>query len=216
MTVKKIHYLAIALVAVAVSACQKDPSTSDLHQDYLVYTAHDTNTDFGAFDTYFLPDSILLIGDSKKAEYWKDANAMQIINAVEAQMDDAGYTRSEDKETASVGLQLSYVKQVTYFVGYDRPYWWWDYPYYWSPGYWGDWLGWHYPYSVYYGYTAGSMLVEMLDLQADQTGGQKLPIVWDTFIGGLLTSSTEVNLQRTLDAVDQAFMQSPYLKKEVN
>ena len=45
------------------------------------------------------------------------------------------------------------------------------YPYYWAPGYWGDWVGWHYPYSVYYGYTAGSLLMEMLDLQADQESG---------------------------------------------
>ena len=54
--------------------------------------------------------------------------------------------------------------------------------------------------------------MEMLDLQADQESGKKLPIVWDSFIGGLLTSSHKVNMQRTLDAVNQAFMQSPYLE----
>ena len=81
------------------------------------------------------------------------------------------------------------MRQETYFVGYDNPYWWWYYPYYWAPGYWGNWNGWHYPYSVYYAYTAGSLLVEMLDLQADQeSGNRKLPVVWDTFIGGLLTT----------------------------
>ena len=35
-------------------------------------------------------------------------------------------------------------EQVTYFVGYNNPYWWWYYPYYWTPGYWVDWAGWHY------------------------------------------------------------------------
>ena len=180
MTVKKLRYLAYALVAVAFCACQKEPSTSGLHKDYLVYTAYDTEADF---------------------------------NTVAGRMNAAGYTRTDDKEAANVGLQLSYVQKVTYFVGYDYPYWWWYYPYYWTPGYWGDWLGWHYPYRVYYGYTAGSLLIEMLDLEADQQSGKKLPVIWDSYIGGLLTSSESLNLQRTVDAVEQAFDQSPYLKK---
>lgn len=213
MTVKKLHHLAIALLAVSVCSCEKEPSTSDLHRDYLVYTAHDTSTNFAEIDTYYLPDSILIIGNSDKTEYWKDANALEIVTTVANRLDAAGYVRTEDKDAASVGMQLSYVKQVTYFVGYDNPYWWWYYPYYWTPGYWGDWLGWHYPYRVYYGYTAGSLLMEMVDLEADQVTGRKLPIIWDSFIGGLLTSSQSLNQQRTLAAVEQAFAQSPYLNK---
>ena len=123
MNVKKLRYFAFALIAVAFCACQKEPSTSDLHRDYLVYTAHDTGTDFAAIDTYYIPDSILIIGNSDKTEYWKDADAMAIIGTVVGKLDDAGYTRTEDKDAASVGIQLSYVRKVTYFVGYDYPYW---------------------------------------------------------------------------------------------
>ena len=194
MTVKKLHFLAIAFFAVAAGACQKEPSTSGLNEDYLV-------------------DSILIIGSRDKAEYWKDADALQIVGTVAERLDAAGYTRTTDIETSDLGLQLSYVKQRTYYVGYDQPYWWWYYPYYWSPGYWGDWVGWHYPYRVYYGYTAGSLLVEMLNLEADSESGKKLPVVWDSFIGGLLSSNAEINQQRTVEAIDQAFAQSPYLKK---
>ena len=57
------------------------PSTSDLHEDYLVYTAHDSGTDFSAIDTYFLPDSILIIGNNDRTEYWKDDDALTIIDA---------------------------------------------------------------------------------------------------------------------------------------
>ena len=213
MIVKNLRYTALALAAVAFCSCQKEPSTSDLHGDYLGYTADDTGTDFSAIDTYFLPDSILLIGGSDRTEYWKDESAQEIIATVAAAMDNAGYTRTYDKAAANVGIQMSYVEQVTYFVGYNNPYWWWYYPYYWTPGYWGDWLGWHYPYGVYYGYTAGSLLTEMLDLEADQQSGKKLPVIWDSFAGGLLTGDSSLNLQRTLDAVEQAFVQSPYLSK---
>ena len=52
MTVKKLRYLAFALTAVAFCACQKEPSTSGLHKDYLVYTAYDTEADFGALANY--------------------------------------------------------------------------------------------------------------------------------------------------------------------
>ena len=178
MTVKKLRYLAYALVAVAFCACQKEPSTSGLHKDYLVYTAYDTEADFGALNTYYLPDSILLIGAADKTEYWKDDNALEIVNTVAGRMNAAGYTRTDQVE---------------------------------GPGQFA--LGWHYPYRVYYGYTAGSLLIEMLDLQADQQSGKKLPVIWDSYIGGLLTSSESLNQQRTLDAVEQAFDQSPYLKK---
>lgn len=213
MTVKKLRFLAIALVAVAVCSCQKEPSTSGLHKDYLVYTAHDTATDFALSDSYYIPDSILIIGNKNKTEYWKDANALEIVNTVVGRMNAAGYRRTEDRETADLGLQLSYVEEVTYFVGADYPYWWWYYPYYWTPGYWGDWIGWHYPYRVYYGYTAGSLLIEMVALDSPERNNKKLPIVWDSFIGGLLTSSEALNQERTIAAVEQAFDQSPYLKK---
>ena len=53
----------------------------------------------------------------------------------------------------------------------------------------------------------------MLDLEADQETGKKLPVVWDSFIGGLLTSDAELNQQRTVAGVEQAFEQSPYLAK---
>ena len=138
MTIKKFQFLLIVLLGVTIASCQKDPSTSDLQQDYLVYTAHDSDVDFADFNTYYLPDSILLIGNSDQTEYWKDADAQAIINAVVANLTTYGFQRSADKETADLGIQLSYVKKVTYFVGYDYPYWWWYYPYYWSPGYWGN------------------------------------------------------------------------------
>ena len=195
MTTKNLLTSLLVLLAVAVVSCQKEPSTSGLHEDYLVYTDYDQQADFSDVETFYLPDSILVIGNADKTEYWKDADAQEIIGTVADLMESRNFVRTDDKETAQTGLQISYVERVTYFVGYDYPYWWW-----------------YYPYQVYYGYTAGSMLIEMVDLTADRQSNRKLPVIWDSFIGGLLTSSHKVNMQRTLDAVNQAFMQSPYLE----
>ena len=57
------------------------------------------------------------------------------------------------------------------------------------------------------------MLIEMGDLTADRQSNRKLPVIWDSFIGGLLTSDADLNQQRTIAAVEQAFEQSPYLAK---
>ena len=213
MSVRIFRILAVALLGIAAASCQKEPSASGLNNDNLVYTAYDEGTDFASFDTYFIPDSILLIGNTDKAEYWKDADAQQLIATVVDNLDARNYTRVEDKAAAQLGLQLSYVSRVTYYVGYNYPYWWGYYPYYWGPGYWGDWLGWHYPFPVYYGYTAGSLLTELLDLGSETGFTSKLPVLWDSFIAGVVSPNKRLDLQRALRAVDQSFEQSPELAR---
>ena len=214
MNGKKLLYLLVAGSALFGFACQHDPSLSDYNDDFTVYTNRDTETDFASFYTYYLPDEILLINDSEEAQYWTGDNASQLIAAVAAGLNNGGYLRIDNKATANFGVQLSYVQRVSYYVGYNDPYWWSYYPYYWSPGYWGGWYGWHYPFYVQYGYTAGSLLIEMVNLEAPQTSTDSaLPVVWSAFIGGLLSGSQEFNQQRALTAIGQAFAQSPYLTR---
>ncbi len=69
---KKFIPLLLAVFAIAFVSCEKDPDMDKLDSKYLVYTNYDTKADFKAFKTYYLPDSILVIGNSKDAEYWKD------------------------------------------------------------------------------------------------------------------------------------------------
>lgn len=214
MKIKTTHLFAAALGALLLGGCEKEPSTSGLHDDYLVYTAYDTSADFSSVGSFYLPDAILLIGQGDEAEYWTDDDARQILSTVAGRLEALGYTRTDDKAAADAGIQLSYVETETYFVGYDNPCWWWYYPYYWSPGFWGDWGGWHYPYYVSYGYTAGSLLMEMVNLRADNTdGNRKLPVLWNAYVSGLLTPDKRLDQKRTLTAVNRAFDQSAYLQK---
>lgn len=206
----------ILLAVFALVSCEKDPDMDKLDNEYLVFTNHDTSTKFNSFSTYYLPDSILVIGDKKDPEYWKDANAQTIINAYKAKMDAAGYMQVEDKEMANLGLQLSYVSSTYYFTGYyDQRPWWHSYPGYWWPGYWGNhWGGgWYYSYPITYSYSTGSLLADLVNLEAPQGQSAKLPVVWNAYISGLLGSSGSLNVNRTVTAVNQAFAQSPYLKK---
>ena len=114
----------ILLAVFALVSCEKDPDMDKLDNEYLVFTSHDTSTKFNDFSTYYIPDSILIIGDKKDPEYWKDENAQTIINAFKTKMNAAGYT-AVDKDDADLGLQVSYVASTYYFHGYynDGPWW---------------------------------------------------------------------------------------------
>ena len=211
---KKFLVLAISLIALA--SCEKDPDMSQLDSDFTVYTNYDSETQFGSFTTYCLPDSILLVGNGMKASYWKDDNAQKIISAVAEEMESRGYVRVDDPEQASVGLQLSYAEQTTHVTGivggmYGS---WWDFAF-WGP-YWG---GWYYPYPISYSYDTGTLIMEMVDLtdrstDADGDGESNLPIVWHAYAAGLLYGNSHIDMQLTLRAVEQAFAQSTYINKE--
>ncbi|MBP8767895.1 MAG: DUF4136 domain-containing protein, partial [Parabacteroides sp.] len=98
----------------------------------------------------------------------------------------------------------------------NYPYWWWNYPGYWSPGYWGPgWGNWYYPYPVVYSYSVGSLLTELVDLDAPAASkaDAKLPVLWTAYMSGLLSGSDKFDTQLAVRAIEQAFVQSPYVKK---
>ena len=89
-------------------------------------------------------------------------------------------------------------------------------PGYWSPGYWGPgWGNWYYPYPVVYSYSVGSLLTELVDLDtpAASKADAKLPVLWTAYMSGLLSGSDKFDTQLAVRAIEQAFVQSPYVKK---
>ena len=202
----------ILFVVAAKTACQKEPSLSELDDDYVVFTDYDKSANFDNYLTYYMPDSVLLITDSEKATYWTNDEANYILETFAENMASRGFLLVDTKEEADLGLQVSYCEDVHYFVDYPNSFWWWGYPGYWGPGYWGPyWSTWYYPYPVVYSYSVNSFLAELVDL-TDQTGTSKrLNILWDTYMAGLQSSSPRVNRNLVIQAIDQAFVQSPYL-----
>lgn len=205
-------FIPLLFAAFFLASCEKDADTDKLDHKFAVYTNHANDVDFKQFQTYYLPDSILIIGDKDKTEYWKDANAQRIIDTYVYNMGNRGFLRVTERENADVGLQVSYVKNTYVYTDYGYPEWWWGYPGYWDVPYWGNWGGgWYYPYAVNYSYSTGSFLTEMLNLEATQGQNAKLPIIWSAYMSGLLSGSTDVNVELATQAVSQAFTQSPYL-----
>lgn len=203
----------ILIAVFALVSCEKDPDMSKLDNDYLVFTSYDKAADFSSFKDYYLPDSVLVIGNTEKPEYWKGEQAQPILDAYVENMTARGYNRVDEKEDAQLGLQVSYIASTYYFTNYHtNPYWWWGYPGYWDSFYWGDWGYWYYPYSVTYSYSTGSLLTDLVDLTAPQGKEQKLPVIWNTFISGLLSGSSKVDMALTVRGINQSFTQSPYVQ----
>ena len=204
---KKISILALALVCMLGVSCQKDPDTDNLDGSYLVYTNYDTDTDFKSINSFYVIDSILIIDNSEKSNYWNNSNSQKIVNAFEAQLATAGYEEAEGIDDADVVLQLSYINNTYYFTSYGQGPWWNSYPGYWN---WGNW-GWYYPYSFSYSYSTGSIIGELVNTNAPTPLDDKLTVVWNTYICGLLNGNN-LSMSRTMEAISQAFNQSPYLK----
>lgn len=205
---KKISILALVLACTLIVSCQKDPDTDNLDGSYLVYTNYDTDTDFKSINSFYVIDSILIIDNSEKSTYWNNSNSQKIVNAFEAQLATAGYEPAESIEEADAVLQLSYINNTYYFTSYGQGPWWNSYPGYWN---WGNW-GWYYPYSFSYSYSTGSIIGELVNTNAPTPLDDKLTVVWNTYICGLLNGNN-LSMSRTMEAISQAFNQSPYLQK---
>ena len=55
----------------------------------------------------------------------------------------------------------------------------------------------------------------MVDLKSPtpKTADTKLPVVWTAYMAGLLSGSDKIDTQLSIRAIDQAFVQSPYIRK---
>lgn len=206
---KKLIPLLLAVFAFA--ACEKDPDMDKLDNDYLVYTNYDKKADFKQFMSYYIPDSVMIISDKAEPEYWKGAAASGIIEAYKADLNSRGFVYTNDKADADLGVQVSYVLSTYYFTAYGQPEWWWGYPGYWGSGYWGNWGGWYYPYSVSYSISSNSFLTEIVNLNAPEGSGQKLPVLWTSYLSGPADYAGNVNQAMVVKAINQSFAQSPYL-----
>ena len=206
---KRCAFILLAASVLILSSCEKEPDTGKLDNNYLVYTNYDAKADFKAIDYFYVIDSILIINDSAKPTYWNNDNSQRIVTEFANGLQDAGYERVLDSEIADVVLQLSYVSNTYYFNDYGGGPWWNSYPGYWN---WGGW-GWYYPYSFIYSYSTGSIIGELVSTTPTNADKSKLPVIWNTYICGLLNGNT-LSLSRTMEAIEQAFEQSTYLNKQ--
>lgn len=203
---KNLIIFPLVVLSLLFVSCEKDPDTDKLYNDYLVLTNYDSSANFQELSTFYVIDSILIIDNKNETTYWKNSNSQKIVDAYNENFIARGFTKADSGADADMVFQISYINTTYYFNNSVGP-WWSNYPGYWN---WGGW-GWYYPFSFYYAYSTGSIIGELVNTTTPLSGN-KLPIIWNSYICGLLNGGN-LSYSRTMAAINQAFEQSPYLKK---
>lgn len=227
MKILKTFLVLASVGAMGFSSCQKDPDWDDLDNKYIVQTEKDSKVDFAKYKTYFVNDTVYVVGGSgnEKTEKWnykESARARGMIDKVISNMKERGYVRAEKPGDGSfpdyeLGIQIVYMQNAYLYYGYGYTSWW-DYWGAWNGGwYWGGYYPPYYAFPIIYSYATGSVIVDMIDNKAEEVevpGEHKpsKPIVWNAYATGQLSTSKKFNQQVVEWSIDQAFEQSPYLQ----
>ncbi|UCC73848.1 MAG: DUF4136 domain-containing protein [Gemmatimonadota bacterium] len=215
--------LVLALALALAAGCYPGTVT-DVQQLDLVGTLWDANADWGTFQTYVMPDTVIhLVGEDQDMLPVRRDLDQDILDLVRANIEDYGYVLEPDPETnpPDVVFLVSVTASENWYgwIGYP----WWDY-WGWWPGWgyyppgWGPGWGWGYPCCgniVVGGYTTGTLFVDMVDANNADIEEEIVPILWTAAMNGLVVdATTAAALSRLTTGINQAFAQSPYL--EVN
>lgn len=211
---KKIAFL---LLLVGISfGCRKEPNLSNLSDDFLVATLYDETADFGEYVTYKIVDQVGIVTNDPNGDTLLPANiANQLINRVKSNMNARGYTNLPFDSTADadLGVNIFAINQLNE-GNVISPGYWWGYPGYYDPYYWGCYsCYYYYPFSYSYSYNTGTVVMEILDLKNADANNDKVIVLWTGLGNGLLSNFNSINTQYGLDAIDQAFIQSPYIQR---
>jgi len=225
------------MLVTASSGCLFYPDSSERSNDDIVITSHAPKADFKSFKTFAIDPDVMMMeakaDGSIESTPIDPAASEKIVQRLTDHMERRGYTKTDSKDEADLGITVTAISGIVIGTSYWGGYygWYWGYP-----GY-----GYYYPYPVYYSYETGSLIVDMVDLDkaredfprpdapvmgttgddgADAGTGENpgpggLAVVWGMAgYRAFAESSKSVQGQNALNAIDQAFTQSPYLKAE--
>lgn len=171
----------------------------------ITFTSFEPDFDFQTRNTYSLPDKIVTDVEIKNGDttfiFMKDVFAIPILQSIDRNMENFGWEKVDISNKPDVVLTPGAIKSTTVFYSYWYNWWW--------GGYYPGW-GWYYPpYYPVASFTTGSMIITMSDPNIDSPVNLS-KASWIMVANGILSGSGNVN--RITGAIDQSFIQSPYLK----
>jgi len=203
--------LAIVLAGVGLWGCQTEPDNQKLFDELVVSTNFDPGATFSSYTTYAIPtDTIGFVSDTDPndtilvAEPRNEFYPRKVLERVKANMDDRLYRRVDRNEHPDLGVNVYVVKNFNVFQQIVDPGYY--YPYYYGYG-----SYYSYPYINTYAYNTGALVVEIVDLK-NVTPDNKVKVIWNAYMGDVY-SALDLT-QQSLEAIDQAFVQSNYFVNE--
>jgi hypothetical protein len=210
---RKTTYFIVAILAGVCWGCQTEPDSAELIDQMVVSTNYDPEADFTAYTTYAIPtDTIGFVSNNSEdtiITYPESTYPRHVLEIINANMEARGYTWVARNANPDIGVNVMVVNDFNVFqeIVYPNYY---GYPGSYYSGYYGYGSYYSYPYVNTYAYNTGVLIIELVDLK-NKTPDNKVKVVWDAYLGDVY-STIDRNAQ-TEEAIDQAFIQSPYIGK---
>jgi hypothetical protein len=197
--------LGIICLSVFLLGCHSEPDIDDLIEHMVVQTRHDENTAFSFYSSFTLNlDTIGFLSNRSRDTLAIGAYVRSVTNAIKSGMEGKGYTYFTKNMNPDLGFATYIVENYGVFQTVN-------YPSYYS-GYYGYGYGGYYgvPYVSTYISSSTTMVINLIDLKNRDSEG-RLKVIWTAYIGDIAKSNDQEG--KILEAVDQAFDQSPYFNK---
>lgn len=181
------------------------PGGPELYTDLdVTLTTFDEEYVFPNKRTYAMPDKIVVDvvidrGDTTYV-FMRDSYAQPILAAIDRNMLAFGWSKVDISNDPDMLLTPAVMQSTNYFLSWWYGWWWGG----WFPGW-----GWFYPpFVTVNSITTGSFIMALADPKIENPIDRS-KAAWLCVANGLMSSNSP--LDRVLGAIDQAFIQSPYL-----
>jgi Domain of unknown function (DUF4136) len=196
--------------ALLFMGCISQPELGELVQDMVVQTNYVPDIVYTDYGTYTMPlDTIGLISNASQATAIVNTYSKLITAAVKKNMDATNRQRVDLNQAPDLGVNIYVVNDVSIFQSVTYP------GYYGYPGYSYGGYGYRgyygYPYVNTYATSTAILIIELADLKNVNPQTSQPQTIWIANIGDLVTSVDQD--VKVVEAIDQAFKQSGYLKK---
>jgi len=212
-----IKYSYILILAVLYWGCQPEPDNKRLFDQLVVSTNYDTQAPFGSYATYAMPtDTIGFVSNNSNDTILtanKSSFPRPVLEAIRSNLNSRGYTRVQRNQNPDLGVNVYVVNDFDVFQEIIYPGGGYGYPGSYYSGYYGYNSWYSYPYINTYAYNTGVLIIELIDLK-NKTPDNNVKVIWDAYMGDVY--STIDLIKQSTEAVDQAFIQSPYIGKTGN
>jgi len=199
-------FLFAGFIASAFWSCHPEPDGAKLLDELVVSTNYDPSADFSEYLTYALPvDTIGFVSNTDENDTIRVYSGSfpyprKVIQAAQAELDNLYQGgRVPADQNPDLGVNLYVVSNLNLFQQVV-------YPSYYS-GYYGYSGYYYYPYVQTYAYNTATLVLEIVDLK-NKTNNQ-VKVIWSAYLGDVINSLDYE--QQSVDAIHQAFLQSPYL-----
>lgn len=202
-----------AIILGLAAGCEPQPDDLTLLDEFVVSTNFHPDADFNSYLTYYMPDDTIGLVSNLSSDdtiIVGQNYARPVVNQVKSNLEVRGYQSVGLDEDPDLAVNAYVLKNLNIFqdVVYPGSY---GYPGYYYPGYYGYYGYNYYPYVNTYAYNTGVLVLEIVDLK-NISPQNEVTVIWDAYLGDVF-SSVDLS-QQTLDGIDQAFSQSPYLTKQ--